>query len=90
MADSTQTESQTTPKHLFKFYEVKDDDIEDEFFYVLCEWFNKSFDLNDDAEENEEYCRLTITDLNKFWQITSKKNMTACINERRLIFISIL
>jgi hypothetical protein len=60
--------------NLYYFYEAVDDNVKEaDIFYVQCEWFNKIIDLDAEMTENEEYCQITITDLNDYWQITSNE-----------------
>lgn len=44
---------------------------EKDIYYVQTEWIQKQVLVGDDP--NEEFCRITITDLVDYWQRTSKK-----------------
>lgn len=62
---------------LFYFYEALDEKTEEdpnesEPFYVQCEWFNETLNLDGGPGENQKYCLLTVTDLNDYWQATRK------------------
>ncbi|KAG2234575.1 hypothetical protein INT48_000478 [Thamnidium elegans] len=67
--------------HLFYFYEAIHDDEKEsvpetqEPFYVQCQWFNNTLDLDQDTTESPDYCLLTVTDLTKYWQITITRDM---------------
>ncbi|GAA5796684.1 hypothetical protein EDC94DRAFT_617765 [Helicostylum pulchrum] len=67
--------------YLFYFYEAIQDDEKDtvpetqEPYYVQCQWFNETLDLDQETTENPDYCLLTVTDLANYWQITITRDM---------------
>lgn len=57
----------------FAFYDVS---CENDTFHVQCEWLNVAVDL-DKEDTNAEYGVVTITNLQHYWQCSSKLYTTA-------------
>ncbi|KAG2213880.1 hypothetical protein INT47_001149 [Mucor saturninus] len=62
--------------HLYHFYEAIDhEEKEADIFYVQCEWFNKTIDLDTEQASNEDYCLITVTNLKDYWQHTITRDL---------------
>lgn len=63
--------TKTSMTKSYAFYDVSS---ENDSFHIQCEWFNVKVDLDEaNSSDNVEYGIVTVTNLQDYWQCSSKR-----------------